>query len=337
MGKSSWRHQWRYSHVIGMVIAIGTTIAIARQFSIDPEHSGAIDNLDSSPVEASTAKEDNLDAGSNRSYKNSDPQHNHDPRTITFPGGSKVEVVWRRRPTEAFNLTEPVAQHYTSLRRKAEAGNRFAALNLHAVLEGCRQAYDNEDAQKAAVELAYQTHMLQTAEMPEPMRIGEPEKLEEYIQIALRDPYRNCQGITAEQKAESLDWLKMAADLGHSLAMIEYSRTLNDGNAAEEYLMNAWESGDAEALRFLAERYQASYDSGVTPESNVKAYAAYYAYTRILESGLTDHGSIANRWLSRNKQDLASMTEKMQAYEIEEAVKLAEEMIRENRKCCFSM
>ena len=161
--------------------------------------------------------------------------------------------------------------------------------------------------------------------------------IQTYVDVALVGPFENCAGLSKEQRSEQAEWLKTAADLGESLAMIEYSRDIADNDIAIDFLNRAWKTGDIEALPFLAKRYGQSYESGENPQNKVRAYSTFYAYNQLIRAGLEGHGDIASRWVKRNQIELDQLEKTLHQHEIEQGRELAEQLVQSNENCCIRM
>jgi TPR repeat protein len=210
-------------------------------------------------------------------------------------------------------------------------------MSLYEMTRFCQDAYASREELDAAIELAYQTHQLLTASMTKPAQLAEPDRVAEYVEISLTGPYENCATLTAEQRSEAEAWLEKAAELGNPLAMIEYGQAVASEEDAVDWFSRAWSLGNVDALGLLARSYGVTYESGARPENKIKAYAAFYAFSRLTELGLEDHGEIAARWNDRVQSELASIERTLQPHEIEEGRTRAREIIRDNVNCCLRM
>ena len=262
----------------------------------------------------------------------------HGKDSVTFSDGESLPVLWRMKSRDlVVDSEKPLGQQYEELVALANAGNADAAVSLVEITEYCKSSFASQEEVDDAVSFAYQTHMLKFPGMAQPSAISEPEKVEEYIDHLVREPYQRCVSLTPEQKQETDHWLRMAADLGDSLAMLEYGRLNEDKELREKYLTESWKGGEADALRLLSEHYGQAYESGESPSNKVLAYTMFLAYERLLDAALEGHGPVARGWLHQNQDRLAEMTLRMHSYEISQATGMAKELIRSNPACCYSM
>jgi len=313
--------------VIGLII-VGSIYSAENETTIQSDNEGS--------AEEKTTNE-NLPTSPSRRAAENGLEIDDQLVDVAEPSSAALSVEWQRRSTEPFDMTEPISQHYLILRTNAEAGSKFAAVNLYELVKTCQSAYTEESQLNAAIDRLYQTHMLQTPDMPEPVRIAEPEIVEEYINIGLREPFVNCKGLTDEQKQSPKQWLELAAELGDNLAQIEVSRFIDDNEIALEYLERSWQQGDSGALEFMAERYWRNYESGENPGDKIRSHAAFIAYAHLMTAGMQGHGQIADRWVLSVQKRLATMASTMRPNEISDALALSQQLIQENGNCCYEL
>jgi hypothetical protein len=143
------------------------------------------------------------------------------------------------------------------------------------------------------------------------------------------------QGITADHKAEAVNWLAMAAQSGMPIAMQRMSGEISDYRQGVELDEGRWRAGDAMALRDLAVRYYRSYNSGEHPKNKTKFYAALYAYTQIARARFSNPQDRALGLYEQAEDELDAATREMLPYELTEAVTMAKEILCSNPNCCF--
>ena len=169
------------------------------------------------------------------------------------------------------------------------------------------------------------------------VRIGEPEKVDEYIEGNI-EHFESCKDFTVGQREEHQDWMELASNYGHTTAMLEYGNKLDNPAAAVELFRSAWSKGDASALRSLSAGLERMYDEGIDPSAKVPAYAAMHAFVTLLRTAHgTDPERIVGRWTLRNQAKLDEMTKVMFPDELAKAVELSRQLITSNENCCYSM
>ena len=314
---------------IAVAIAIAIGVAVSTRVRIQPYDHGA-----SSPPASLTGPAGN-DSPVVRHPR--DVVLEHGRNGVIFSDGESLPVLWRKKSGAPADSEKPLGQQYEELVAAASAGSADAAVSLVEITDYCEHSFESQEQVDDAVSFAYQAHRLKTPQMAQPIEISEPEKVEQYIDLLVREPYQRCASLTPAQKQESDHWLRMAADLGDSLAMLEYARLSDDRELREEYLMKSWMAGEADALRLLSQHYGEAYESGESPSNKVLAYAMFLAYERLLDAALQDHGPISHSWLYRNQDRLAEMTIRMHSYEVSQAMRMAKDLIRSNPACCYSM
>lgn len=256
---------------------------------------------------------------------------------ICFSDGSAVNINWRPQPDFEGAPLAPFAPHFSILAGKAQSGDTKSAFSLFDMLEQCVRAHQSEAELNDAVELLYQTHHLQTPDQAEPRRMASPEKIP-MIESMLRQDFQNCNGLSRAQIDGRDAWLEIAStgDMPH--AKLIYAATQEDHYAALSYFEAAWAMGEIDALPSMASIFRHQYDIGEEPTFKVKAYATYLAYARLLEATMgpgTGHGLIADRQVERVQQGLNDRAGELVQYELDDANRIAFELVSSNKACCF--
>jgi len=258
---------------------------------------------------------------------------------IVFPGNHPVQVIWRRPPHLDYDFGDE-GQDYQTLRGIAESGDGAAAYLLSDLLDRCVSAFATREGMENALNGLRQTSSIVFPGNEYETHFDDSEAGVSTAIEHIRRTFEDCQGVSAEQKSESADWLQQSADTGFLPAMMERAYEVDDHEVAIKLFTQAWESGESGALQGLSKRYYANWQAGLDPTGKVHAYATLYLYTQIVEAGLgpdTGHGEIAGRQLARIQKTLDQATADMFDQEIDEAIAIATSMLESNGNCCFGM
>lgn len=243
-----------------------------------------------------------------------EPQH----RKFAFPDGSPLE-------------------NFEYYKLAAESGYGIAAYQLANMMDSCRHAYLTREELDEAIVKMRQTSTYYDPKYERIVRIGEPDLVEEHVSSSVAR-FESCKDFTVDQREESEMWMELAANNGHTTAMLDYGRQLADPQLSLDLYRSAWELGDADALLSLAEGLEKVFDQGMDPNAKVPAYVALHAYVTVLR---TTHGSdaerVAGRWTLTNQARLDEMARELLPHELEAAAEQSRRMIVENRNCCYSM
>ncbi len=261
---------------------------------------------------------------------------------IEFPDGTIVQVAWLRPTHLDRPLVEPLGQHYETLRQQALAGDPNAAFDLYGILDSCSNAVETESELRKTKDRLLETHMVVIPAFgEEELYVEDPEQVQIAIDMFERD-YNRCIGITAQHKSEKDLWLEKAKDGGPELAIFLYATQMADSDESLSYLELAWQAGFMLSLPTMAEMYLEAYNSGQEPIGDISAYAATYAYSKLLENRRIEFDSAKLGFdvptdpeegnANRRLEEMASV---MQDFEIQEAIELAKKMISSNSNCCF--
>ena len=260
--------------------------------------------------------------------------------------GSDVQVVeeemivinWREPPHRKFIFPNGTPlENYEYYEALAESGDGFAAYQIANMMSSCRHAPPSQEQLQEAIVQMRRTFTYYDPGLKSNVRLGEPEKVEEYIEGAI-DHFESCKDFTVGQREEHDDWMELASNNGHTTAMLDYGNKLDNPAAAVDLFRSAWSKGDANALRSLSVGLERVYDGGIDPSAKVPAYAAMHAFVTLLRKAHgTDPERIVGRWTLRNQAKLDEMTKVMFPDELATAVELSRQLITSNENCCYSM
>lgn len=263
-----------------------------------------------------------------------------------YGDGSPINVTWRGSDFGGYP-EPPYGPQYDDLLKRATEGDREAAFKLFHILEKCQSAFDTEEEKDEAIRIARsQWALVRPGHPPVPIaniRSSSPINIEERLEhhiAGIESFYHACYPITEEQEADRRRWLELAADGGPVEAQIYYASGLADPAEAARYYEQVWSMGSLRALDYMSHSYVQMYHSGLRPDYNVNAYAAFYAFLTIGEEAVAyfrgeDYESHPE--YTRVVQERLDMLESsLTSAEIEEAKRLAMDMVRANRNCCYA-
>ena len=249
-----------------------------------------------------------------------------------------IAINWRELPHRNFVFPNGTPlENYEYYKALAELGNGLAAHQLANMMLGCRHSFRTKEELDAGIVQMRETFTFTDPESKANVRIGEPAEVNQYIENATQQ-FENCRGFTHEQRTEHKVWLELAANNGHTTAMLDYGHQLEDPQASIELYRSTWREGDANALLSLAVGLEQIYDRGIDPSAKVPAYAAMHAFVTLLRAA---HGAdperIVGRRTLRNQAKLEEMAKEMLPDELERAGELSRQLITSNENCCYSM
>ena len=254
--------------------------------------------------------------------------------SVEFPDGTEVPVKWQVMPTPDWIEKPPFADDYPLLSIEAENGDPAAAFRLWQILSRCEKAYDTETQLTNAMNIMQERHQVQLPGMEAPAYIAS-EDTRGVMRTMLEQLFRDCEGITREQKQERSRWLEDAAFAEYPVAMMEYSSITPDYETGLAIDKVRWEKGDAHALQSLADRYWQTYLSGSHPENKILSFAHLYAYTLVGEIRFERGSGTPDARLDSIRSKLHEVTGQMNPAELDEAIDLAKSLLVDSSTCCF--
>lgn len=242
----------RQSSWIGAIVVIVIAVGVYVSSPIVPSNNPtgqALPEITGEPSTPASALPDNL------ILENQIKQTvNRDESSIPFDDGDVIPVRWHKKPIPSIDRSGAREDNYPKWRSEAEAGNEEAAFVLWTMLNSCKFAYEKQEDLNTALNITRQTQTIKLPGMDQ-ARFVSRENAEDWERILLMS-FEACVGITEEQKRERNKWLKMSADAGYPLAMMEYSQVKKDFESAMELEQSRWRAGDVAAMFKLFELYQ---------------------------------------------------------------------------------
>ena len=241
----------------------------------------------------------------------------------------EITIRWYKPPHRNFlSPNGSWLENYEYYKLFAESGSGIAAYQLASMMSSCNSAFLNRADLDEAIVQMQRTFTYFDPKLKSNVRIGEPEKVNEYIESYI-DHFESCKDFTAGQRDEHEEWMELAANNGYTTAMLEYGRKLDDPIASVELYRNAWRQGDGHALFSLAKGLEQMYDEGIDPSAKIPAFAAMHAYVMLLRSAHgTNPDRVVGRWTLRNQAKLDEMAKVMFPDELEAAADLSSRLLK---------
>lgn len=218
---------------------------------------------------------------------------------VTFEDGTAIpiRVVFVLPLHSPVDGRLPVREQYPLLRRLAERGDAVAARELHQLLSACMQAANEGWAPDS-------------------------------------EPMQRCDGVTAAQTAEALDWLERAAGGGDDIAAIRWAGHLGDSQEGFEAWEALWRAGDLRALNALARHYERGIpaSTGGVPDP-VRAYAYRLVDFHVREAVYSKFQGLAGM-VTRHSDRMRAAGGQLNPQQHLDAQALARQILSSNPNCC---
>ncbi len=250
------------------------------------------------------------------SVKTTNVRHSGRTVSVSFDDGEQVPATKLNGPA-SYEVVGPLAEEYDALERAASSRGEVASA-LSRALRTCQDAPTSLEEANARAAHA-------------PVKFAD----------LFTRLFKQCDGVTTEQKAKADFWLAKAAELGDPIAALNYAEQL--GNTAEAFPLweAGWRAGYGDALASLARLYR---DGRSTPPrrdpDHAKAYTYQYLYVRLMDAMspvATPMGRIRARLLAEALDDLQSLERELSVGERDNAVTQAKAMLKANTNCCQPM
>ncbi len=250
-----------------------------------------------------------------------------DDYVVEFPDGECLPFHLRAAPASPTPPTGRMLDVYEKLRDEANA----AAVLSH-LLQACGGAHRTVEELEYAIDQIQQTHTVPLPGSEAPATIVGTDDMSVVEQI-YRNAYVRCNGVSEKQIEEADDWLKLAAELGDTRAMMTVGQTLlgRRDPRAQLYLESAWSAGDVDAASLLW-----YFHSRASPEqANLTiGYAYKYLHDQIINGSIAAGATLRGRPISPEASRNAAL--QLSPTELNEALLLAKDILRQNHNCCFS-
>jgi len=147
----------------------------------------------------------------------------------------------------------------------------------------------------------------------------------------------HCEGVTAEQMAESLDWLQRADQGGDYIAGHRWAARLGDSQEGFEAWETRWRQGDPHALLALSRHYERGVpaSTGGVPDP-VRAHAYRLADFYVREAVYSKFQGLQTM-RTLHADEVRSAGGRLNPQQHAEAQALAQDILSSNRNCCRGM
>jgi hypothetical protein len=253
---------------------------------------------------------------------------------VEFPNGVVVQPDWRpmvrpKNPEPMNNLDIPV------LYELSIGGDPWAARRLVGIRESCEHAPVTREELNESVSRFRQTQSLGYSET-EGENLVSPDQVTLVVEQMRRD-FETCLSVRTTFGNEDIDFQKLAADNGVSIAMVDYGNSLPPDRAEEarSYYWRAWEDGEPEGLGQLARLAQRDYENGVDPEGRLRSATYYVAWASLMAERYQSTGSsVAAEEAGRLREIAMVRLEELMPNQREDVVDEAVDLVKRNDNCC---
>lgn len=278
------------------------------------------------------------------------PAHVESP-VVVFPNGNTYEIAFRPEPRLSLPAGLTAAEYFLQLKIQAMGGDGAAANRIYGLLRGCESAYRDPVALEAAINELYATRVRPPGpgkQVANPKLIGNDRSLED-IEGQLRSHSASCADISDADISSAEDWLKLGVELDDIDSLMNFANVTSlesyeDGvrpaysTASVEILERAWKQGRVHALQELSEIYRAGSES-IQP-NRVKASAYLYLNTQLRVHQIErrdpmPEGFPAQDLIAGKREFLEQQMLRLRPFEVDAALEMAEELLRNNPDCCF--
>lgn len=251
-----------------------------------------------------------------------------------------AEIRWITLPEPEAVVQIQTANEPELVRLAREEKDVHAAAVLGAAIAQCRLVPRSRSEFEREIE-RLEASRIQSSSPVDGDQIAPDHEIPQIVEI-LSGQFERCETLRSTLGDDTTDYTKLAADSGHSGAMIDYasSRLRSDPSTARAYLEKAWQDGVHHALKWKSDAEAFLYERGVDPLADVESAASLTAYAALEEAFMDRMGAPPSHpvraasnehiQLAREKLDL------LVPYKQEQALARAKELIESNERCCYS-
>jgi hypothetical protein len=278
------------------------------------------------------------------------PERSESP-VVVFPNGNTYEIALRPEPRLSLPAGLTAAEYFLQLKIQAMGGDGAAANRIYGLLRGCASAYRNPVALEAAVNEMYATRVRPPGpgeQIANPELIDNDRSLED-IEGQLRGHSASCADISDADINSAEGWLKLGVELDDVDSLMNYANVTSfdsyeDGvrpaysTAGVEILERAWKQGRVHALHELSEIYSAGSESIQPDRVKASAYLYLNTHLRVIQIERRDpmpEGFPAQDLIDGKTEFLEQQMLQLRPFEVDAALEMAEDLLRNNPDCCF--
>ena len=268
------------------------------------------------------------------------------PRRVSIQLSEEPAAEIEVRPYRMPSIARPqrLADIYPRLREMAEAGDASAAYGLHRWLSECEHAFADSGSLDKAIDklrnegvMTFPSSSALTESDRRPTRRGANAAAAE---TAMTQVYAFCDGITPAQKEEAPAWLIKAASSNELFALraqADQWLKAKDRNKFTAAYEDLWlKHGYTGALSPLAVMYKRGVN-GSGPDY-LRSYAYQLTEVRLVKSVYGDSAFPSHRNMIVGMENALSNTASyLSPQQTADAVRLADQMLRNNRHCCVGL
>ncbi len=169
---------------------------------------------------------------------------------------------------------------------------------------------------------------------------------EEELRLLLQmmeSTFEKCSDIRTVLDGDDTDFMKMSADNGNPVAMLDYANSIFSDNSelAKSYMDSAWNSGQASALWVLSNYETSRFERGIDPSADVEAAALLLAFAALEEARIELFGIDPSHPVAQAAVETANgalqRLDALNPYKRDLAIKRAQELIETNDRCCIRL
>lgn len=258
------------------------------------------------------------------------------PGSIRFPDGATATPAWCPLPRASDAVVAMLSNaDFVALQELATAGDAFAARKLATLQDSCMDAPATREELEYRIDEFQQTQGAGfSGESRSPPVDAESVPL--FIEMMMQG-FERCRQVRYAIGDSDTNFLKLAADNGHGLAMLDYANRTTDRGEAEEYYERAWKAGQPEALRYLSRIARRNYENGSDLNGLMTSVAYFVAYATLRRERLRAfNNTLDNAEISSLQSESIASLEVLLPSHRDDAVRQAREIVRQNPNCCVS-
>ena len=159
----------------------------------------------------------------------------------------------------------------------------------------------------------------------------------------MQGAFDQCESIRIALDGDDTDYMKLAADLGHTNAMVAYGRNVVADNAdlAKQYFLSAWEAGEPNALLFWSNLENARFEQGIDPSADVESVAIFTVHAAVEEAKIALYNIPPShpvaQAMAEAGDDARKKLNSLAGYKQDMAIARAKELIETNGRCCLRL
>ena len=257
-----------------------------------------------------------------------------------------ISIEWKKRPVlsspEALRAFQAAVVDFNAaeLVRLAKEEHVTDAASVLAVRKAdCKNAPTTREALKAEMEAVEQSGIVGSS-LTEGHQVVSDEELRIRLQV-MEGVFEKCTQIRNVLDGDDTDFMKLAADNGNPVAMLNYGNSVlgDDADLAKSYYERSWELGESEALRILSTYENDRFERGDDPSADIESVALFAAYAAVEEAKIERYGIDPShpvaQALAETGDEARARLDSLVPYKRELALARARELIDSNSRCCL--